>query len=79
MSQFRFIVEAFAAVGFLAVLGFVGVVAVILTQNLIMLWRSVKKYGGEKPRNLNWFGRIMQRLFQFLQGKSPSDVRGLRG
>jgi hypothetical protein len=79
MSSIRFIVEAFAAVGFLAVVGFMSVIAVTLTQNLIMLWGSVKKYGGEKPRNLNWFGRIMQRLFQFLHGKSPNDVRGFRG
>lgn len=78
MSTIRFIVEAFAAFGFLIFVVFAFVFVVTITQNLTMLWGSVKKYGGEKPRNLNWFGRIMQRLFQFLQGKSPKDVRGQR-
>lgn len=39
------------------------------------LWLAVKKYGGENPRALNWFGKAIVRVFQFLQGKSPEEFR----
>jgi hypothetical protein len=76
MTIFQFVIRAFAAFGLIAFVAFMLVVVVIISQNLIMLWGSVKKYGGEKPRNLNWFGRLAQRLFQFLQGKTSKDIRG---
>ena len=39
-----------------------GVVAVF--RAVIELWVTLRLYGGEKERNLNFFGRILQRSFQ---------------
>ncbi len=39
------------------------------------LWMAVKKYGGENPRSLNRYGKMLVRIFQFIQGKSPEEFR----
>ena len=42
----------------------------------VMIWRSVRDYGGENPKALNRSGKIINRLFQIIQGNPPG--RGSR-
>lgn len=51
---------------------FVGLFAYVLTRDARLLWRSVRKYGGERERNLRLHGIIMQRLFRVMRGMSPT-------
>lgn len=47
----------------------------IFVVDFVELWRAVKKYGGENPRALNRYGKMLVRIFQFIQGKSPEEFR----
>lgn len=47
-----------------------------LVISSVMIWRSVRKYGGENPKALNWLGKLINRLFQIIQGNPPG--RGSR-
>jgi len=48
---------------------------VVSMQDTAALWYAVKKHGGENPRTLTRFGKIIVRIFQLLQGKPPEEFR----
>lgn len=50
----------------------VGFAAYVIARDARFLWRSVRKHGGERERNLRMHGIIMQRLFRVIQGMSPT-------
>lgn len=45
----------------------------ILARDVVALYRSVIKYGGENPRVLTPTGRAIQRVFQALTGRRRVD------
>ena len=45
----------------------------ILGRDTEAIYRSVIKYGGEKPRILTPPGRVIQRIFQALTGRHRED------
>jgi len=42
-----------------------------LVLSSVLIWRAVRDYGGENPKTLNWVGKIINRLFQIIQGNPP--------
>lgn len=45
----------------------------ILVRDVVAIYRSVIKYGGENPRILSRPGRVIQRIFQALTGRHRED------
>lgn len=45
----------------------------ILVRDTVAIYRSVIKYGGEKPRILTPLGRLIQRIIQALTGRHRED------
>jgi len=45
----------------------------ILIRDTVAIYRSVIKYGGEKPRVLTPPGRLIQRIIQALTGRHRED------
>ena len=45
----------------------------IVAKDVVAIYRSVMKYGGENPRILSRPGRVIQRILQALTGRHRED------